>query len=220
LSRYILPLLCLVLLAGPPLARPAGSPSLSADTGWQRIDEKSGVTLYSRTRVGTPIREFKGVGLIDAPPATVQAILDDVASYPQFMPYVVISRIISQAGNDDVTYQLLDIPFVSNRDYTVRVNHGTARNADGALIYRDTWQTDNDAGPPQEPGIVRVQVNEGSWLLEPAGPAGDSTQASYQIFTDSGGVIPAFLANRGSQVIIPRLFLALRKQALLPKYQH
>ena len=220
MSRRTLSLLCLLLLAGPPSARPAGPATLSADTAWQRIEEKSGVTLYSRIRVGTSIKEFKGVGLIDAPPSAVQAVLDDVSAYPQFMPYVVVSRILSQDGNDVVTYQILDIPFVSNRDYVVRVDHGTARNADGALIYRDSWQSDNDAGPPPQLGIVRVQVNEGSWLLEPAGPTGESTQASYQIFTDSGGVVPAFLANRGSQIIIPRLFLALRKQVLQPKYQH
>jgi hypothetical protein len=202
-----------------PSARPDTTPALSADTGWQRIEEKAGVTLYSRIRVGTGIKEFKGVGLINAPPAMVQTVLDDVASYPQFMPYVVVSRIVSHEGDDVITYQLLTIPFVANRDYTVRVDHGTARNAVGALIYRDSWQTDNDAGPPPQPGTVRVRVNEGSWVLEPAGPAGDSTQASYQIFTDSGGVIPAFLANHASQVIIPKLFEALRKQVLASKYQ-
>jgi len=65
---------------------------------------------------------------------------------------------------------------------------------------------------------VRVKVNEGSWLLEPSGP--DTTQATYQIYTDSGGAIPAFLVNRGSQLVIPRLFAAVRKQSQDPKYQH
>ncbi len=68
--------------------------------------------------------------------------------------------------------------------------------------------------------MVRVKVNEGSWLLEPAGPGGESTRATYQIFTDSGGAIPAFLANHASQLIIPKLFEAIRKQALDAKCQH
>jgi hypothetical protein len=88
------------------------------------------------------------------------------------------------------------------------------------MIYRDTWQTDNEAGPAERHGLVRVNVDEGSWLLEPVGPAGASTQATYQIFTDSGGTLPAFLANRGSQMAIPRLFEAIRKQVRDPKYQH
>ena len=193
---------------------------LSADTGWQRVDDKAGVTLYSRTRVGSSIKEFKGTGAIDAAPATVEKVLEDVRSYPDFMPYVTESRMISEDGGVAVTYQQLSLPMVTNRDYTVRVEHGTATGASGAMIYRDTWQTANEAGPPERHGVVRVKVNEGSWLLEPVGPGGASTQATYQIYTDSGGALPAFLANRASQVVIPKLFEAIRKQARDPKYLH
>jgi len=193
---------------------------LSADTGWQRADEKDSVTLYSRSRPGSGVKEFKGTGLINATPAMVEKVLQDVANYPSFMPYVTEARIISQTGPEVVTYQRLDVPLVANRDYTVRVEHGIVKGAGGTLIYRDTWQTDNEAGPPEQHGLVRVKVNEGSWLLEPTGADGSTTQATYQIYTDSGGALPAFLANKGSQMAIPKLFEALRKQVRDPKYQH
>ena len=67
--------------------------------------------------------------------------------------------------------------------------------------------------------MVRVKMDEGSWLLEPTGPGGASTQATYQIYTDSGGALPAFLANRDCQMAVPKLFDAIRKQAQDPKYQ-
>jgi hypothetical protein len=218
LSRHILSLVCLLLIAGGLPARTDDGPTLSADTGWQRVDEKDDVTLYSRARLGSGIKEFKGTGVIDAPPGTVEKVLADVGSYPSFMPYVTESRAVAQDGDDVITYQRLNVPFVANRDYTVRVEHGTAKGASGETIYRDEWQTDNDAGPAERRGVVRVKVNEGSWLLEPAGPGGNETQATYQIYTDSGGALPAFLANRASQLIIPRLFEAIRKQARDPKY--
>jgi Polyketide cyclase / dehydrase and lipid transport len=218
LSRHTLSLLCLLLIAGAPLGRPDDGPALSADTGWQRLDDKSGVALYSRARLGSAVKEFKGTGIIDAPPATVEKVLADVSSYPSFMPYVTESRAVSQTGVDVITYQRLNVPFVANRDYTVRVEHGLIKAADGGTIYRDEWQTDNEAGPAERRGIVRVKVNEGSWVLEPSGPGGNSTQATYQIYTDSGGALPAFLANRASQMIIPRLFEAIRKQARDGKY--
>ncbi len=218
MSRNTASLLCLLLIAGAPLARPDNGAMLSPDTGWQRVDDKEGVALFSRSRLGSSIKEFRGTGMIDAPPGAVEKVLADVGSYPSFMPYVTESRAISQAGGEVMTYQRLDVPFVANRDYTVRVEHGTALGPGGEMIYRDTWQTANQAGPPERHGVVRVKVNEGSWLLEPAGPGGSSTQATYQIFTDSGGVLPAFLANRASQMIIPRLFEAIRKQARDPKY--
>ena len=176
------------------------------------------MVLYARSRLGSDIKEFKGTGIIDAPPGAVEKVLEDVASYTSFMPYVVEARVLSQAGEDAVTYQRLDIPFVAGRDYTLRVEHGTVRGPGGAMIYRDTWQTDNEAGPPEHRGTVRVKVVEGSWLLEPAEPAGDATQATYQIYTDSGGVLPTFIANRASQLTIPRLFGAIRKQVRDSKY--
>ena len=218
MTRNAVILVCLLLITAAPLARPDDGATLSADTGWQLVNEKEGVTLYSRARVGTGIREFKGSGLISAPPGIVEKVLQDVGSYPSFMPYIIEVRVLSQIGNGSVVYQRLDVPFVSNRDYTVRVEHGTTSGPGGMMIYRDTWQTANDEGPPERHGAVRVKVNEGSWLLEPSGP--DTTQATYQIYTDSGGAIPAFLVNRGSQLVIPRLFAAVRKQSQDPKYQH
>ena len=220
MSRHTASLVCLLLIIAAPSVRPDEGPTLSADTGWQRVDDKSGVTLYSRVRLGSSVKEFKGTGLINASPATVEKVLQDVTNYTSFMPYVTEARVISQSGDEVVTYQRLDVPFVSNRDYTIRVEHGTAKGPGGVTIYRDIWQTANDEGPPERRGLVRVKVNEGSWLLEPVGPAGNATQATYQIFTDSGGSVPAFLANRASQTVIPRLFEAIRKQVGDPKYQH
>lgn len=220
MSRCTVSLVFLLLFTGAPLARPDEGPTLSADTGWQQVEEKDGITLYSRARLGSGIKEFKGTALISAPAGTVEKVLEDIGSYTNFMPYVTEARLISQDGNEVVTYTRLNVPFVSNRDYTVRVEHGTARGPGGIMIYRDTWQTANEEGPAERRGIVRVKVNEGSWLLEQSSPDGDATQATYQIYTDSGGVVPAFLVNQGSRIVIPRIFEAIRKQAQDPKYGH
>jgi hypothetical protein len=220
LTRPIVAIACLFILAGILPARPDDGSTISADTGWQKADDKGGVALYSRTRVGTGLKEFKGTGIISASPLAVEKVLEDVENYTTFMPYVAEARVISKDGTECVTYQRLTLPMVSNRDYTVRVQHGTAKSPAGALCYRDTWETANDAGPAEKHGLVRVKVNEGSWLLEPASPAGDITQATYQIYTDSGGAVPAFLANKASQLVIPKLFEAIRKQVQDPKYQH
>jgi hypothetical protein len=38
------------------------------------------------------------------------------------------------------------------------------------------------------------------------------------IYTDSGGMIPSFIKNTGSQIGIRKLFAAIRKQVRDPKY--
>src|SRR5439155_3646146 len=79
------------------------------------------------------------------------------------------------------------------------------------------WETENATGPAERPGIVRVKLCEGSWLLEPLGP--NATRATYSVYTDSGGVIPAFIKNTGSQIGIRKIFVAMRKQVQDPKYK-
>jgi hypothetical protein len=61
-----------------------------------------------------------------------------------------------------------------------------------------------------------VKLCEGGWLLEPAGP--NATRATYAVYTDSGGAIPAFIKNTGSQIGIRKIFGAIRKQVREPKY--
>jgi hypothetical protein len=61
-----------------------------------------------------------------------------------------------------------------------------------------------------------VSLCEGSWLLEPLGPA--ATRATYMIYTDSGGILPTFIKNTGSQIGLRKMFAAIRKQVRDPKY--
>ena len=212
--------LCIFLLIiGAPRGWSGDTAVITADTSWQHVDDKSGVALYARSRPGSGIKEYKGTGIIDAKAAMVEKVIQDIDAYPRFMPFVTEARVISGTGAEVVTYQRLSFPVVANRDYTVRVEHGTVSAPDGTLIYRDTWETDNEDGPAEQKGVVRVKVNEGSWLLEPAPPDGASTQATYQIYTDSGGALPAFLANRACETAIPKLIDALRKQVTEPKYK-
>jgi hypothetical protein len=63
---------------------------------------------------------------------------------------------------------------------------------------------------------VRVKICEGSWRLDPEGPA--KTLATYSIYTDSGAPLPSFIDNQVSLTGIRRLFAAVRKQVKEPKY--
>jgi hypothetical protein len=65
--------------------------------------------------------------------------------------------------------------------------------------------------------VLRVKICEGGWLLEPDGE--NKTRATYSIYTDSGGAIPAFIANKVSEIGIRKLFAAVRKQVQDPKYR-
>lgn len=190
-------------------------PRNDSASGWALEASSPDLTIYSRVREGTSFKEFKGVGEIDAAPAAVFAVLDDSDSYPSFMPYTAECRVLKREKDLVLAYQRLQIPLVSDRDYTLRSKNAKWIGPAGP-IYRIRWEPANDQGPAVKAGVLRVNVCEGGWLLEPE--ANGTTHATYSIFTDSGGALPSFVANNGSRIAIRKVFEAIRKQAKQPKY--
>ena len=181
---------------------------------WKFISDKDGVALYRRQRAIT--NESKAIGEIAASTELVQAVIDDLESYASFMPYTAECRVLKREGDTIVAYQRISAPMASDRDYTVRVR-ATSKKVEGGTSYFTHWEADNAAGPPEKRGVVRVNLCQGSWLLEPTGP--NTSRATYLIYTDSGGIIPKFIKETGSQIGIRKLFAAIRKQVGDPKYK-
>jgi hypothetical protein len=199
----------------------AGSPTVfaavdSSDEGWKLAAvRESNVSIYSRARPGSPLKEFKAVGAIDAPTYAVSAVIDDFQNYPKFMPFTTECRVIRRDSDSIVGYQRLSPKVCADRDYTLRVWKRSWPASDGR-VFMSQWSPANDLGPPETKGVVRVKVCEGKWLLEPEGIT--RTRATYCVYTDSGGFLPSLLANHVSLTGISRLFAAIRKQVKEPKY--
>ncbi|HVF72263.1 MAG TPA: SRPBCC family protein [Chthoniobacterales bacterium] len=188
-------------------------PDADAGGEWKLLSDKDGVALFRRQR---PIaNESKAIGEIAASTQQVHAVIDDVESYASFMPYTVECRVLKRDGDSVVVYQRISAPLTSDRDYTLRIR-STSKKIEGGTSYHHRWEADNALGPPEKSGVVRVKLCEGSWLLEPAGP--NNTRATYMVYTDSGGAIPKFIKETGSQIGIRKLFAAVRKQVRDPKY--
>ena len=177
--------------------------------------DKDGVVICSRRHPGSALKEFRSIGEIDAPSSAVFAVLNDPEAYPSFMPYSSECRILQRTKDGLITYQRLNLPLVSDRDYTLRSEHSKKPGPEGP-VYRIHWHPANDLGPAPQVGVERVKICEGSWLLEPTGA--DTTRATYFVYSGTGGDIPAFLANSGSLMAIRKVFEAIRKEVRDPKY--
>lgn len=201
-----------ILLLALPLGYFATSGALRAEEGWQLVSESKGVKVESRLRPGASIKELLAIGRIDAPMRAVRGVLEDVESYLHFMPFLVECRLLKRESDSFISYQRISAPLISDRDYTLRV-----RNSDetGGKVFRSRWEVENTLGPAEQAGVVRVKINEGSWLLEAQDD--HTTRATYSLYTD-GGALPALVANRANRVGIGRLFEAIRKQVQQPKY--
>lgn len=188
----------------------------AAGEGWTEIYKKPGLVMYSRDKKDSRVKEYKATGDISAPAWVVKNVIDDVDNYPHFMPYVTESTVLSRESGSLVTYQRFSTPLVKDRDYVLRIQSESRPAPGGGTIYCNKWKAALDAGPAEKPGIIRVKTNEGYWLLE---PTGETTRATYKIFIDPGGVIPAMVVNYGNKTAIPKLFAAIQKQAGDPKYR-
>ena len=78
----------------------AAETSTTNDVGndWKMATNSQEVTVYSRTRSGSKLKEFEAVGEIDASSRAVHAVIDDLDGYPSFIPYVTECRLIRREG--------------------------------------------------------------------------------------------------------------------------
>ncbi len=213
--RTLAAILMPLVLVGPRAGLAADAAGSNSTEGWRLSSQSGGIALYSRPRANSPLKEFKAVGAIDAPTKAVHNVLDDVHSYPSFMPFTTECRIVGRDGDAVITYQHLSPKICSDRDYTIRI-HQKSWAGPGGLVYLDRWESANELGPAEKKDVLRVKLCEGTWLLEPDGA--NRTRATYSIYSDSGGALPAFLANGASAFGIKKVFAAVRKQVKDPKY--
>jgi hypothetical protein len=211
-------------LAGKRIARLALSvgcffTTLVASIGaeWVQINSNQNLTVYAKDRPGSSIKELRAVGLVDAPSWVILNVLDEVADYPDFMPYTTKAQLIERIAHGAVIYFRWDPPLIGARDVTVAVTHSSTKRADGKTSYQLQWEPINTVGPAPSPGVIRITLDEGSWKLEPT-EDGKKTTVIYDLFTDGGGGLPAFVINMANKQSVNDLFQAIRKQVTLPKY--
>src|SRR5438094_8079787 len=205
---------CLIVILAPGIAFSLFG--AEPENSWKLVKQSSGVAISSRPHPGSRLKEFKAVGEIEATTETVHKVIDDVEAYPSFMPYTAECRVIERDSDSILTYQRLSPKIVSDRDYTLRIEKKSWPTQNGSA-YLNRWKPANEHGPAEKPGVFRVKLCDGSWLLEPTSEG--KTRATYFVFTDSGINVPPFLANTISETGISKLFAAVRKQAKDPKYQ-
>jgi len=100
---------------------------------------------------------------------------------------------------------------------TVSVSCEAQKHEDGTTSYRVHWEPVNSLGPSPSPGVTRITLDQGSWILEPT-DGGKKTIATYTILTDGGGGLPAFVINFANRQGVENLFSAIRKQIGVTKY--
>jgi hypothetical protein len=179
-------------------------------TGWTEAYRSAELVIF--TKDVEKGRRIVAIAEVDARPEVVFNVVNDFDHYPEFMPYVIESRVLSRNGNSEVVaYNRIAPPFVAERDYPLKFRMTRGNLANGG-VFRSEWAASPEAEPEVE-GVVRIRLNDGSWVAEPIS-GGSRTRLTYTLLTNPGGMIPDFVANMSNTVAIPKLFKAVMKRSV------
>ena len=181
-----------------------------AGTGWTEAYRSAELVIF--TKDVEKGRRIVAIAEVDARPEVVFNVVNDFDHYPEFMPYVIESRVLSRNGDSEVVaYNRIAPPFVAERDYPLKFRMTRGSLANGG-VFRSEWTASPEAEPEVE-GVVRIRLNDGSWVAEPIS-GGSRTRLTYTLLTNPGGMIPDFVANMSNTVAIPKLFKAVMKRSV------
>jgi hypothetical protein len=158
-----------------------------ASDGWQRVDEREGVTVERHaTPTGAPW--IRGRARFAFPPQALRDLVLDVPAYPRFMPNV--SRATSLPSDGGARVSQIRYAFfwpLSDRDAVLAMESRSL--PDGAFEVASHAV----AGPPPDPGVIRLSLVEQDWRFT---PSAGGTDVVYQYVGELGGSLPDFARQR------------------------
>ena len=193
-------------LASPVVARA----DASKEGGWEQIKQSDGITVYRHVVEGSPLKEFRGRGTIDAPVAAILAVFNDVPHATEWMDSCNGSRsVVDLSDSEKVVYNRTHAPWpVADRD---AVLHDVARFDQGERrVELDFWSVEDAKEPPVK-GVVRMPYLRGHWILWPSAD-GQTTRVEYQVHANPGGALPNWLVNYVSRDLPFKTIEGLRAQ--------
>ncbi len=165
----------------------------SADAPWHTDKVEDGIKVEFREVKGSPFDEIR---LSTNNTSGLQALCDAVwaknvggKSEGDFKKRVVIR----EDDHERWTYEQIRAPLVTDRDYVMKVT--LVQPASTGRCEVDFEAAQDPAYPPTADHVRLTHVH-GHWVLE---PKDGKVSVIYQLYSDPGGNVPAFLAKGGQR---------------------
>ena len=117
---------------------------------WEKVTEKDGVTVERRAVEGFDVYEVRATTHSQYSPKQVFDVIWNHKEYPQFVPYLKKANIMADDGTRKLIYEVLAMPVVSDRDYTVAINKVVD---EASQLYQVNFVS-SDKGPSPQGGLV------------------------------------------------------------------
>ena len=151
-------------------------------------DSDQAYAVYEGQIPGSAYPAYRVETTFNAPIAHSMEAAIRVLVNPSRAPGNQQRTLISNEGGVYLVHTVIEVPFFSDRDVTVRVE----RIEDPALNAMELrWRAVTDEGPPTPVETVRITRSEGSWSFSRLETG--QTRAVYENHTDVGGRLPSWL---------------------------
>jgi hypothetical protein len=177
---------------------------------WETV-ASGAITVKARPRPASAVFEIWAEADLAAPVKDIQDALTTMDRFSRFMPYVKTAKELSKEPDGTVyTYTELGFPVISDRDYVVHVWLDEGVKPDGSGSYRTHWEAAPDKLPARS-NLVRIKVNEGSWVVTPKEDG--KSHVVYRFAADPGGSLPNWAKNYGNRHGVSGTLEAIEKEA-------
>lgn len=174
----------------------------AAPAEFKKVEESDGVLIEARPVEGAKVVELR---LTTTSTKTVASLCDAAFGDGKFDPSepdLKARKVLSDTGDDRLTYEQISPPVVANRDYVVHA----VRTRESDTVCRINFKAANEAAPALPAGWVRIEKLWGEWKFDRQ--ADGKTHITYVIFSDPAGSVPAFMVE-GSRRAFARKWLKL-----------
>ena len=188
--------------------------STASSGTWDKIVDDDGVKVWRKKIEGSPFVAFRGETLVDASIKKVLAVLNDQDNKTAWMHRCVANYAIEYKKLGQVIiYNRTgsNFPLVADRDVVVETN--LTYDTENGVIDIVAVDTTHKNGPPIE-GVIRMKKLRLNWRLTFVSK--EKTLVRYEVQTDPGGAIPAWIVNLVSKGVPKNTLAGLKRQVLLP----
>jgi hypothetical protein len=172
------------------------------ESEWKLELDKEGILVYTRHADGSDFKEFKSEMVIDGTVSEIADIITDVEKYPEWCYKTESTRIIKKEGNIVQYFHVTETPgFLKTR-----VGNFESEKILSPINNEVTITIHNfisDIPVPEK--YLLIPIMKGYWKLTPAGE--NKVHVMMQMFTEPGGIIPAWLAN---MVVVDSPYVTLK----------
>jgi len=190
------------------LGRSAEALDATPPPGWHEAKRNAELIVFYKENEQAKARDILAYTELNAPPEAVFRVVTDFDHSAEFMPYIKESRILARpAPDEEITYQIMSAPLISDRDYYLHVKLTQGSPATGGA-FKSEWTSIPDYLPERK-GMVRIRLNQGSWTYEPI-DGGRRTRLVYSLLTNPAGAIPAWIVNMSNLGVIENMIKAVR----------